>query len=974
MAVLRIQNPEGGERIVELGSDPVTVGRSSDSTVPVTDVKLSRKHCMFAQSARGFYVEDLNSRNGTKVNGKDVQRHLLRNGDLVEAGSVAILFEAASPRAQLWTTETGEAEFVLYAKGGEEHEKNYRLRTSVTVGRQKKNDIVLDYEEVSGEHLRIEVQAGRVNLEDLESTNGTLVNGMRVHRAQIKHGDEIEVGPVAFLFINTLLDYKDLKKRFLRRKHTHEAEFCLVETAGLGESFDITDIPFHIGSGPENHLVIERETVSGRHARILREPKGFSVEDLGSTNGTLLNGEPVRKSRAFHGDLLTFGDAEFFLKNEEFPLPEPGAEEAEVRQKRLIFYGGVLLLAVVLVVALFTVLDMMESKPVKVDREANLLRANPSFEKPAVGETLPGWRLQRTGPAAFHVDDRVRAHGHASLRIQCPRDADPQAEAVARADQKLKLTAGAVYLFGASVKVVSCQGLAGLRVRWMGSAAEPFPVVYSDLVTGNTRWLEIRSYLRVPKGVTGAELEMVALGAAGTVWFDDVRVERAEAERKGRSVVMLGQEGFEGIFSPRGVWALKVGGIWKITRGAFAAVSPTGVFHGGQETCLPAEGFPRRTDGFFLRAEVIKRGRGISIPLELKAVFREETLHLTYRFDPENRMQKRSLATVSFRLPPRFSSWGFTAVADEKEVELPFKNFDPVRNVTELVFRDDRDVLKLKLSRPAVCYGYRRGEHLDLVVGWPLSRSDLAGIVTLKLAWVLPPGRLEARGLELLQKAQARFKAGELGEALVIFEKVRSQFKAFNHLVLSAERHVRLLFDAAVKRQREIEDLVEGLRATHDEKSLEDALFKTRELARLFRGSRFARTAVKLADQAIDIFAETGSPTFRQHLGLFRRAQEAYRIDDWAEALRAITEIQDSLEDTPISFYAEELRRTIKKRQADTEEVETFVHLRMSTARELEAEGNVAQAIDALREIVRRYPSSDWAKKALGEIRRLDVR
>jgi len=47
---------------------------------------------------------------------------------------------------------------------------------------------------------------------------------------------------------------------------------------------------------------------SGRHARILRQPEGFLLEDLGSRNGTRVNGDPITKPRRLHpGDVLTIG-------------------------------------------------------------------------------------------------------------------------------------------------------------------------------------------------------------------------------------------------------------------------------------------------------------------------------------------------------------------------------------------------------------------------------------------------------------------------------------------------------------------------------------------------------------------------------------------------------------------------------------------------------------------------------------------
>jgi hypothetical protein len=65
--------------------------------------------------------------------------------------------------------------------------------------------------------------------------------------------------------------------------------------------------PWSIGRSEENDIVIPDPNVSRRHARLSRSENGFVVEDLGSTNGTLLDGAPIDRERIESGDELTFG-------------------------------------------------------------------------------------------------------------------------------------------------------------------------------------------------------------------------------------------------------------------------------------------------------------------------------------------------------------------------------------------------------------------------------------------------------------------------------------------------------------------------------------------------------------------------------------------------------------------------------------------------------------------------------------------
>ena len=71
-----------------------------------------------------------------------------------------------------------------------------------TLGRRPYNDIVIDNLAVSGEHAVLLVTGGEVFLEDLNSTNGTYINGKAVKKQQLHHGDAIEVGKYKIKFLS----------------------------------------------------------------------------------------------------------------------------------------------------------------------------------------------------------------------------------------------------------------------------------------------------------------------------------------------------------------------------------------------------------------------------------------------------------------------------------------------------------------------------------------------------------------------------------------------------------------------------------------------------------------------------------------------------------------------------------------------------------------------------------------------------
>jgi pSer/pThr/pTyr-binding forkhead associated (FHA) protein len=74
-------------------------------------------------------------------------------------------------------------------------------KDKTTLGRRPYNDIVIDNLAVSGEHALIQMTGSEVFLEDLNSTNGTYVNGKAIKKQQLHNGDGVEIGKYRIKFV-----------------------------------------------------------------------------------------------------------------------------------------------------------------------------------------------------------------------------------------------------------------------------------------------------------------------------------------------------------------------------------------------------------------------------------------------------------------------------------------------------------------------------------------------------------------------------------------------------------------------------------------------------------------------------------------------------------------------------------------------------------------------------------------------------
>jgi pSer/pThr/pTyr-binding forkhead associated (FHA) protein len=85
------------------------------------------------------------------------------------------------------------------------------------------------------------------------------------------------------------------------------AELMIESGPDSGQNFNAGTSPLRIGRSPDNDLILRDPATSGHHARLERRGSQFFIVDLGSTNGTLVNGEPVQEKELKHNDKITIG-------------------------------------------------------------------------------------------------------------------------------------------------------------------------------------------------------------------------------------------------------------------------------------------------------------------------------------------------------------------------------------------------------------------------------------------------------------------------------------------------------------------------------------------------------------------------------------------------------------------------------------------------------------------------------------------
>lgn len=88
-----------------------------------------------------------------------------------------------------------------------------------------------------------------------------------------------------------------------------------------------------IGRKEENDICIENLAVSGHHAKLLTLFDDSFLEDLDSTNGTFVNGQPIKKHPLKNGDVITIGKHELRYLNDSISADDDGEKTVLIRPK-----------------------------------------------------------------------------------------------------------------------------------------------------------------------------------------------------------------------------------------------------------------------------------------------------------------------------------------------------------------------------------------------------------------------------------------------------------------------------------------------------------------------------------------------------------------------------------------------------------------------------------------------------------------
>ncbi|NIW44075.1 MAG: FHA domain-containing protein, partial [Gammaproteobacteria bacterium] len=315
------------------------VGRGEECELQIKDKEISRSHVKINRVGDDVWVTDLNSTNGTLLDGESIQANTeirVRSDQEIKIGSAVLKIEAQEEESedvtkvrddepdQIFPTVSHKPDYSNYVLNIRKEDADWQefpLKMGDNIlGRYVESDLILDDHKISRRHAQITVSESTVIIQDLGSTNGTQVNGQPLSPRRpfvLKEDHLVTIGGFSA---------RIEKKPFVApQPKTVIGDFGDIlsteqKLALQGAEIDLRALDFEqtdrvtIGRTEENDIVLDHPLVSRYHALIEKMGTRFRLKDLNSTNGVFVNGVRIEnESWLTDGDTITIGASDFVL-------------------------------------------------------------------------------------------------------------------------------------------------------------------------------------------------------------------------------------------------------------------------------------------------------------------------------------------------------------------------------------------------------------------------------------------------------------------------------------------------------------------------------------------------------------------------------------------------------------------------------------------------------------------------------------
>lgn len=345
--MLRLQFCDKPDEFVKLSAS-ISLGSDEGNDLVIHSSTVSDFHAEILVDDNRLVISDLLSASGTYINGRRInQPSALSSWDIIRLGAIEL--EVLDPNS------CRPGDWGLRAKSNLLANKIYPLTADTVIGRDSLCSLQIESNLLSRQHARLSIDIDKLHVEDLNSTNGTFLNGERITQSDAYPDDELRfdqltftvVGPVSRDETDPQASAEQTEMRGspdqltelsqITRHTNNEAVISddtdylpaampsafIVESSGLMQPprQNLVKMQYRIGRNEDCDIVLADSSVSKYHARLQFVDQRWVVEDLQSSNGIKLNSETLEaRTELRTGDVIRLGRIEVEFTSEHEPV------------------------------------------------------------------------------------------------------------------------------------------------------------------------------------------------------------------------------------------------------------------------------------------------------------------------------------------------------------------------------------------------------------------------------------------------------------------------------------------------------------------------------------------------------------------------------------------------------------------------------------------------------------------------------
>lgn len=353
-ASLKILLPTGDVFDRELTNAETQIGKGPRNDIVIADPAVSTAHAMVRLEGSAYTINDIGSRNGTFVNGERVaESHQLSHGDVIgiglskltfrlgdhsETGAIELDVVAAASRPAVPPPLTEESLALAVVAAGlatkpdvdrvRTDAKGRRLYHALIEERLASEDSLRDLMSRTFQMPVVDLSTSPIDEAVVAEFPGKLAREHQVFSVSkeaeaiilaVADPTDVEVVERVRREVHSPLSIRLATATQIREKVDRHYAPKLIGVLPSGEKLEyvIDKHEVEIGKAAHNHIVLTDPTVSNTHAIVMAREAGYTIVDLGSRNGTFVNGERLgsQAHTLRHGDKIQLGQTVLTFRN-----------------------------------------------------------------------------------------------------------------------------------------------------------------------------------------------------------------------------------------------------------------------------------------------------------------------------------------------------------------------------------------------------------------------------------------------------------------------------------------------------------------------------------------------------------------------------------------------------------------------------------------------------------------------------------